>query len=84
MRLISIEIGTQTYVVDAHHLDGMLQMGNGIHDVCLALLAQESVIERSMKPHLHGLPGHASDHRVRLRGTSQSARLLLWLHTIGV
>ena len=38
----------QTYVVDAHHLDGMLQMGNGIHDVCLALLAQESMIERSM------------------------------------
>ena len=54
---VSIEISTQTYMVDAHHLDGMFQMGNGIHDVCLALLAQESMIERSMSHTSTGCQG---------------------------
>ena len=44
-------------MVDAHHLNGMLQMGNGIHDVCLALLAQESMIERSMSHTTTGCQG---------------------------
>ncbi len=60
---ISIKVGTQTYMVDAHHIDGMLQMGNGIHDVGLALLAQESMIERGMSHTTTWLPGHASGHR---------------------
>ncbi len=54
---ISIKVGSQTYVVDTHHIDGMLQMGNGIHDVGLALLAQESMIERSMSHTTTGCQG---------------------------
>ena len=45
---VSIEVGTEPHMVDAHHLDGMLQVCDGIHDVGLSLLAQESMIERGM------------------------------------
>lgn len=45
---VSIKVGSQTYVVDTHHIDGMLKMGDGIHDVGLTLFTQESVIERGM------------------------------------
>ena len=45
---ISIKVGSQTYVVDTHHIDGMLKMGDGIHDVGFPLFTQESMIERGM------------------------------------
>lgn len=45
---VSIKVGTQTYVVDTHHIDGMLKMSDGIHDISLSLFTQESVIERGM------------------------------------
>ena len=35
-------------MVDAHHIDGMFQMSDSVHDVSLSLLLQESVIERGM------------------------------------
>ena len=35
-------------MVDTHHIDGMLKMGDGIHDISLSLFTQESVIERGM------------------------------------
>ena len=35
-------------MVDAHHIDGMFQMSDSVHDVSLSLLRQESVIERGM------------------------------------
>ena len=35
-------------MVDAHHIDGMFQMSDSVHDVSLSLLFQESVIERGM------------------------------------
>lgn len=45
---VSIKVGTQTYVVDTHHIDGMLKMGDSVHDVGFTLFTQESVIERGM------------------------------------
>ena len=45
---VSIKVGSQTYVVDTHHIDGMLKMGNSVHDVGFTLFTQESVIERGM------------------------------------
>ena len=42
---VSIKVGTQTYVVDTHHIDGMLKMGDSVHDVGFTLFTQESVIE---------------------------------------
>ena len=45
---IAVEIGAQSDVVDAHHLDGMLEMTHGVEDGCLARLAEESGIEGDM------------------------------------
>ena len=45
---VSIKVGTQTYVVDTHHIDGMLKMGDSVHDVGFTLFTQESMIERGM------------------------------------
>ena len=80
---VSIKVGTQTYVVDTHHIDGMLKMGDSVHDVGFTLFTQESVIERGMS-HTPFAARARIWSSVRLRGTSQSARLLLWLQTIGV
>lgn len=46
---IAVEIGAKAHVVDAHHVDSMVQMGHGIADVGLTFLAQKAVIERDLR-----------------------------------
>ena len=45
---VAVEIGAYSHMVDAHHVDGMLQMTDGIEDGGFALGAEESGIERGM------------------------------------
>ena len=42
---IAIEVGAKTYMVDAHNLDGMVEMGHHIEDRCFSVAAQETVID---------------------------------------
>ncbi|MBQ4168498.1 MAG: hypothetical protein II599_01520, partial [Bacteroidales bacterium] len=46
---IAIEVGTQSHMVDAHHLDGMLEVGDDVDDRRLAVLAQETVIDGGLR-----------------------------------
>ena len=42
---VTVEIGTEAHMVDAHDLDGMLQMSDGIHDRGLTVALQKAGIK---------------------------------------
>lgn len=42
---IAIKIGAYAHVIDAHHLDGVLQMLQGMQQSSLAILSQEAVVK---------------------------------------
>ena len=58
---IAIEIGTQPYVVDTHHLDSMIQMLHSIQDGSLALFLQKPMIKRYLA---HATLGGKGTHLV--------------------
>ena len=58
---IAIEVGTQSHMVDAHHLDGMLEVGDDVDDRRLTVLAQETVIDGGLR---HATLGGEGPHLV--------------------
>ena len=42
---VTVEVGTETYMVDAHHLDGMLEMVEDVEDGGLTMATEEAVVD---------------------------------------
>lgn len=80
---VTVEVGADAYMVNAHDADGMLKVRYCIHDVCLSRCIEESRVERGVAtpPHLASARSWSS---VRLRGWSHRLRQLECEHTIGV
>ena len=54
---VAVEVGTDAYMLDTHHIDHMVQVFNGIEDGGAAVRAQETVVESNLRHSVLGRQG---------------------------
>ena len=54
---VAVEVSAEAHMVDAHHLDGMLEVGKDVEDGGLTVAAQEAIVDGGLRHTAFGCEG---------------------------